>query len=67
MFDAYKVEGFRGEVIRWHNIDVVFTKEAETADQYIEKTAHVIGKKYKVTSVSVLARSVFETPFCIIW
>ncbi len=49
VFDAYKVEGFRGEVIRWHNIDVVFTKEAETADQYIEKTAHVIGKKYKVT------------------
>ena len=49
VFDAYKVEGFQGEVIHWHNIDVVFTKEAETADQYIEKTAHVIGKIYKVT------------------
>jgi predicted RNA-binding protein with PIN domain len=49
VFDAYKVEGFPGEVTKWHNIDVVFTKEAETADQYIEKTAHVIGRKYKVT------------------
>jgi predicted RNA-binding protein with PIN domain len=49
VFDAYKVEGFQGEVTKWHNIDVVFTKEAETADQYIEKTAHVIGRKYKVT------------------
>lgn len=49
VFDAYKVEGFQGEVIHWHNIDVVFTKEAETADQYIEKTAHVIGRKYRVT------------------
>lgn len=49
VFDAYKVEGFPGEVIKWHNIDVVFTKEAETADQYIEKTAHAIGRKYKVT------------------
>ncbi|MGN0203368.1 MAG: NYN domain-containing protein [Coprococcus sp.] len=49
VFDAYKVEGFSGEVTRWHNIDVVFTKEAETADQYIEKTAHEIGRRYKVT------------------
>lgn len=49
VFDAYKVEGFQGEMTKWHNIDVVFTKEAETADQYIEKTAHVIGQKYKVT------------------
>ncbi len=49
VFDAYKVEGFPGEVTRWHNIDVVFTKEAETADQYIEKTAHDIGRRYRVT------------------
>ena len=49
VFDAYKVAGFTGEVIHWHNIDVVFTKEAETADQYIEKTAHEIGRRYKVT------------------
>ena len=49
VFDAYKVAGGPGEVIRWHNIDVVFTKEAETADLYIEKTAHVLAKKYRVT------------------
>ena len=49
VFDAYKVKGFQGEVSRWKNLDVVFTKEAETADQYIEKTAHEIGRKYKVT------------------
>lgn len=49
VFDAYKVEGFPGEVQKYHNIHVVYTKEAETADQYIEKTAHEIGKKYDVT------------------
>lgn len=49
IFDAYKVAGGPGEVLRWHNIDVVFTKEAETADLYIEKTAHVLAKKYRVT------------------
>ena len=49
VFDAYKVKGFTGEVLRYHNIYVVFTKEAETADQYIEKVAHEIGRKYNVT------------------
>jgi len=49
VFDAYKVEGFQGEVLKYHNIYVVYTKEAETADQYIEKTVHQIAKKYKVT------------------
>ena len=49
MFDAYKVEGFQGEVQKYNNIFVVYTKEAETADQYIEKTVHEIGRKYKVT------------------
>ena len=49
VFDAYKVRGFQGEVTRYHNIEVVFTKEAETADQYIEKLAHNIGRKYRVT------------------
>ena len=34
---------------RFGDISIVYTKEAETADQYIEKTAHAIGKKYKVT------------------
>jgi len=49
VFDAYKLEGFTGDVQKYHNIYVVFTKEAETADQYIEKVAHEIGRKYNVT------------------
>ena len=49
VFDAYKVEGHLGEMQKYHNIHVVYTKEAETADQYIEKTVHEIGRKYDVT------------------
>lgn len=49
VFDAYKVEGGQGSVQKYHNIHVVYTKEAETADQYIEKTVHEIGRKYHVT------------------
>lgn len=49
VFDAYKVPGNVGEVQKYHNIHVVYTKEAETADQYIEKTVQEIGKKYHVT------------------
>ena len=49
VFDAYKVEGGVGEVQKYHNIYVVYTKEAETADQYIEKTVHEMGTKYEVT------------------
>ncbi len=49
VFDAYKVAGGMGEVYHYHNIDVVFTKEAETADLYIEKTSHQLSKKNKVT------------------
>ena len=49
VFDAYKVVGNTGEMTDYHNIHVVYTKEAETADQYIEKLAHEIGRKYNVT------------------
>ena len=49
VFDAYRVEGHRCEVTQYHNIHVVYTQEAETADQYIEKTVHEIGRKYHVT------------------
>lgn len=49
VFDAYRVEGGQGSVQKYHNIDVVFTKEAETADQYIEKTAHRLGRNNQVT------------------
>lgn len=49
VFDAYKVEGGIGQAIQYHNIHVVYTKEAETADQYIEKLAHRMGRSHQVT------------------
>ena len=49
VFDAYRVEGHQTEILDYHNIHVVYTKEAETADQFIEKFAHENGKKYNVT------------------
>ncbi|MGN0165666.1 MAG: NYN domain-containing protein [Lachnospiraceae bacterium] len=49
VFDAYRVQGHDTEISDYHNIHVVFTKEAETADQYIEKFAHEHGKKYNIT------------------
>lgn len=52
VFDAYKVDGDTLEIQRYHNIHVVFTKQAETADQYIEKVVHQIGRKYHVTVVT---------------
>ena len=48
VFDAYKVKGNVREVERIDNISVVYTKEAETADMYIEKTTHELGKKHRV-------------------
>lgn len=52
VFDAYRVEGYQMEIQKYHNIHVVYTKEAETADQYIEKVVHQIGRKYHVTVVT---------------
>ena len=49
VFDAYRVEGHQTEYYNYHNIHVVYTKEAETADQYIERFAHENGRKYNVT------------------
>ncbi len=49
VFDAYRVQGHATEILNYHNIHVVFTKEAETADQYIEKFAHENGVRYAVT------------------
>ena len=49
VFDAYKVEGGTGETIKYHNIYIVYTKEAETADQYIEKTVRKISRHKDVT------------------
>jgi len=48
VFDAYKVKGNKGSCERINNIDVVYTKEAETADSYIERTSHELGKDYRV-------------------
>ena len=49
VFDAYRVTGHQTETFDYHNIHVVYTKEAETADQYIEKFAHEHGRTYDVT------------------
>ena len=49
VFDAYRIKGHQTEISDYHNIHVVYTKEAETADQYIEKFAHENGRKMSVT------------------
>lgn len=49
VFDAYRVPDNPGEQKEYHNIQVVYTKEAETADQYIEKLVHEKGKEYDIT------------------
>ncbi len=49
VFDAYKVEGAAEKVEKYKNIYVIYTKEAETADRYIERTAVSLSKKYRVT------------------
>ncbi len=48
VFDAYKVKGNTGSIEKYNNITVVYTKEAETADMYIEKVTHEIGRKHRV-------------------
>lgn len=48
VFDAYKVKNNPGEVEQVAGISVVYTKEAETADMYIEKVTHELGRKYRV-------------------
>lgn len=52
VFDAYKRKNNPGQVESYHNIHVVYTKEAETADMYIEKVTHQIGRKYRVRVVT---------------
>lgn len=49
VFDAYRVQGHETEMFPYHNIHVVYTKEAETADRYIERFAHENSRKYRVT------------------
>lgn len=52
VFDAYRVKGGTEQVLTYHNIHVVYTREAETADQYIEKATHRIDRRHQVTVAS---------------
>ena len=52
VFDAYKVKGGEREVEQYHNLYVVYTKEAETADMYIEKATHEIARRYHTRVVT---------------
>ncbi len=52
VFDAYKVKGAAREVEKVNNINIVYTKEAETADMYIEKVSHKLAKNHKVRVVT---------------
>ena len=48
VFDAYRVPGSPGSIEQYHNIHIVYTKEAETADMFIEHVTHEIGKDRRV-------------------
>lgn len=48
VFDGYKSKGNLGTVIHYHNIDIVYTKEAETADQFIEMVAQSMAREYTI-------------------
>ena len=48
VFDAYRVPGSPGNIEQYHNIHVVYTKEAETADMFIERVTHEIGRNRRV-------------------
>lgn len=52
VFDAYKVKGSTREIEKINNINIVYTKEAETADMYIEKVSHKLAKNNKVRVVT---------------
>lgn len=48
VFDGHKTKGNPGSVIHYHNIDIVYTKEAQSADQYIERVAQQMGREYRI-------------------
>ena len=56
VFDAYRLKGHPEEAYAYHNIYVVYTKEAETADRYIERFAHDNSKKYQITGAGYAQR-----------
>lgn len=49
VFDAYRVEGHKEETVIYQNINIIYTKEAQTADQYIEQYVHEKKNKYDIT------------------
>lgn len=69
VFDAYKVPGGVEKVQKYHNIHVVYTKEAETADQYIEKVAIRIGRRYRITVATSdgVIQLIIRSQGCILW
>lgn len=48
VFDAYKVKGGVGSVEKRHGLDIVYTREAETADMYIEQASYDLSRKHRV-------------------
>lgn len=52
VFDGYKVKGNPGTQLKQAGLDVVYTREAETADRFIEKTIFELGREYKITVVT---------------
>lgn len=69
VFDAYKVPCGVEKVQKYHNINVVYTKEAETADQYIEKVAIRIGRRYRTTVATSdgVIQLIIRSQGCILW
>ena len=49
VFDAYKVKDNLGTTFKYHNIYIAYTKEAQTADMYIERATHELASKYNIT------------------
>ena len=52
VFDAYRVKGAGREQETWHNLHVIYTREAETADMFIERATHELAKNHRVRVVS---------------
>lgn len=69
VFDAYKVKGNMGEMFDYHNIHIVYTKEAETADAYIEKLTHEMTRNARVTVATSdgLIQLITRGQDCLVW
>ena len=69
VFDAYRVERHKEDVLDYHNIHVVYTRKAQTADQYIERFAHDNQRKYDITVATSdhLQQVIIRGAGCAIW